>query len=186
MRLKNYINEVSFPSWILRLFDKVKNELKKIPFSEFEDKCRKSFDEVSKHISEDDLKKLKQKYNLYENVSVINEDVKHWWDLIKSEAFPTLAFYPALQVWLEFDKMLKGTPYSGKIIGFYAAFWLLLVSGKYIAGWMKWKKENPEEYEKERGGRDVIRKPRLEKPNQRPKPTPNPTIRYNHIKPYAD
>lgn len=79
----------------------------------------------------------------------LDEDAKHWWELIKQEAFPTLAFYPALQVWLEFDKMLKGTQYSGKVIAFYAAFWLLLVSGKYVKGWLDWKKDNPEQHAKE-------------------------------------
>jgi len=80
----------------------------------------------------------------------INEDAAHLWKLIKTEAFPTMSFYPALQVWLELDKVLKGTEYSGKVIGFYASFWLILISGKHIAQWMKWKKENPEQYKKER------------------------------------
>jgi hypothetical protein len=100
-------------------------------------------------------------HNRNKNESIDNkldEDAKHWWDLIKQEAFPTLAFYPALQVWLEFDKMLKGTEYSGKVVAFYAAFWLFLVSGKYIKSWIDWKKENPEQHAKEAeaGGGGII------------------------------
>ncbi len=82
--------------------------------------------------------------------STINEDARHWWELIKQEAFPTLAFYPALQIWLEMDKYIKGDSFDTKVMMFYAALWLTLVSGKYITGWMKWKKEKPDEYSKER------------------------------------
>ena len=82
--------------------------------------------------------------------TIISEDMKHWWELVKTEAFPTLAFYPALQVWLEIDKYIKGSDYNTKVMMFYASLWLVLVSGKYIAGWMKWKKEKPDEYELER------------------------------------
>jgi hypothetical protein len=41
---------------------------------------------------------------------------------------------------------------------FYAAFWLILVSGKYAKGWIDWKKSNPEQYSKERavGGGGII------------------------------
>ena len=35
----------------------------------------------------------------------LNEDFAHWWSTLKGEAFPTLAFYPALSVWLEMDKL---------------------------------------------------------------------------------
>lgn len=159
MRLKKYmINELSLPSWITSLFSRIKKELSKMSYTEFERKCKKSFDEVIEVIDKDELSYVLKKMgidepafrSLFKEGVVMTEDAKHWWELIKTEAFPTLAFYPALQVWLEFDKMLKGTEYSGKVVAFYAAFWLLLVSGKYVKGWLDWKKTNKSEYEQER------------------------------------
>lgn len=193
MRFKKYmVNEISFPSWMMNMVDKVKKELHNLSFSEFEKKCAEAFYKIA---NDKDLKNNEKNWDEFWQMAVengikndpmldkfmkmnkkdtdfistergkrsvsamdkyfgihenINEDAKHWWDLVKTEAFPTLAFYPALQVWLELDKVLKGTEYSGKVIAFYAAFWLVLMSGKYVAGWMKWKKENPEEYGKER------------------------------------
>lgn len=162
MRLQRYmINELSLPSWIINSFNKIKKEIGKMSFEQFKKKCEDSYNEISKSVSdEEELFRLEQEldipYNMRyynrnkKNESVIDESAKHWWDLIKTEAFPTLAFYPALQVWLELDKMLKGTKYSGKVIGFYAAFWLILVSAKYVKGHFDWRKKKPHEYAKER------------------------------------
>lgn len=194
MRLQKYmVNELSLPSWITRMFGKVKDELKRMSFSEVEKKCSDAFYKI---INDKDIRKDEEAWEeFFKNIaefgvsndnmipkflkiadqdaenkrlergkrstaamnkyfgmteSIVNEDARHWWELIKGEAFPTLAFYPALQVWLELDKMLKGTQYSGKVIGFYAAFWLILVSGKYITQWNKWRKDNPGEFAAER------------------------------------
>jgi hypothetical protein len=80
----------------------------------------------------------------------LNEDASHWWEIVKGEAFPTLSFYPALQCWLELDKLLKGNGFDARVMLVYAIFWLLLISGKYIKGWIEWKKNNPDEYSAER------------------------------------
>ena len=91
------------------------------------------------------------KAKIVENTE-LNEDVAHWWKKIKEEAFPTLAFYPALSVWLELDKLFSvaGAAVPGvnwAKVGIYAVFFLLLVSGKYLKGWAQWAKDNPEEKE---------------------------------------
>jgi hypothetical protein len=90
--------------------------------------------------------------------SELNEDAAHWWKLIKTEAFPTLAFYPALTVWLELDNLLRGQDVNMRVVIVYSLFWVLLVSGKYLKGWTDWKKQNPEEYnaEKAQGKGGVI------------------------------
>lgn len=156
MRLQRYmVNEMSLPSWITNSFNKIRKEMSKFSFSQIEKKAEQAFDDILTVLDKDELAKVLKKLGINPNIimkneSVIDESAKHWWDLIKTEAFPTLAFYPALQVWLELDKMLKGTEYSGKVIGFYAAFWLVLVSAKYVKGWMDWKKDKPHEYAKER------------------------------------
>jgi hypothetical protein len=150
------LNEISLPSWVTRNFNKVKNELKKMSFSELEKKCENAYNELSKQLNPKQLELIKKKTEIFSKQQVeeedksLDEDLKHWWDLVKTEAFPTLAFYPALQVWLEIDKYLKGTEYNGKIIGFYASLWLVLMTGKYITGWMEWKTNNPDEYSRER------------------------------------
>lgn len=161
MRLEQYmINEsISMPSWMKGLLLKIKDEMSRMTFSSLEKKCKESYDIISKEIESNNMKKIENLSNksfTFTTESTVNEDLRHWWDLVKTEAFPTLAFYPALQVWIELDKYLKGTPYSGKVIGFYAALWVVLMTGKHISGWMKWRKENPEQYQAEResgGGR---------------------------------
>ena len=151
MRLKQYINEASFPSWITSSFIKIKKELENLTIQQLKKKCENAFNEIRGDLDHEKLVYLMKRMGLSVNEEIIlSEDIKHWWDLIKTEAFPTLAFYPALQVWLELDKILKGSDYSGKVIGFYAALWLVLISGKYMAGYLKWKKEKPDEYEMEK------------------------------------
>ena len=91
-----------------------------------------------------------RKMRLRESDEMLNEDLAHWWQVVKDEGFPTLAFYPALSVWLEIDKLWQGQDMDMKKTTIYALFWMLLVSGKYIKGWHKWKTENPEEHAAER------------------------------------
>jgi len=91
-----------------------------------------------------------QKQKIRESDESLNEDIGHWWDVVKSEAFPTLAFYPALSVWLEIDKLFKDQDMDMKKTIVYSLFWVLLVSGKYVKGWMMWKKQNPDEYNMEK------------------------------------
>ena len=83
--------------------------------------------------------------NLKES-TVLNEDWAHYWGLIKGEAFPALSFYPALTVWLEIDKLLRGNDANTRVIVVYGLLWLLLISGKFIKGFREWKKNNPEDY----------------------------------------
>ena len=96
-----------------------------------------------------DLKK-QTKASLKESTE-LNEDFSHYWDLIKGEAFPALSFYPALTVWLEVDKWVRQSgDVNSRVIIVYGLIWLLLISGKFVKGFRKWKKEHPEEYYEER------------------------------------
>lgn len=160
MRLQKYlVNEMNLPSWIINAFNRVKKELSRMSFEQFNKKCERAFNDILNIIDPDELSALLKKLDIDEHTFrnklfkeniMLDEDARHWWDLVKTELFPTLSFWPALQIWLEIDKLLRGTEYSGKSIVFYAAFWLILVSGKYVKGWMDWKKSNPEQYSKER------------------------------------
>jgi hypothetical protein len=91
------------------------------------------------------------KAKIVENTE-LNEDFAHWWAKLKGEAFPTLAFYPALSVWLELDKLFAaaGMGPDWKKVAVYGLMFVLLVSGKYIKEWSKWAKDNPEEREAEK------------------------------------
>jgi len=88
------------------------------------------------------------KAKIQENTE-LNEDFAHWWSTFKGEAFPTLAFYPALSVWLELDKLFAaaGAGPDWIKIGVYAVMFVFLVSGKYLKQWSKWAKDNPDEKE---------------------------------------
>lgn len=167
MRLQKYMMDesISIPSWMLNTFEKLKKELGRMSYDEIESKGREAIKDIINLVDKDEFSKVLKKLGINEkgfktliDESIINEDAKHWWNLVKTELFPTLSFYPALQIWLELDKMLRGTPYSGKVLLFYAALWLILISGKHIKQWMDWKKQNPEEYSKERafGGGGVF------------------------------
>ncbi len=93
----------------------------------------------------DDLKK-QIRANIKESTE-LNEDFAHYWGLIKGEAFPALSFYPALTVWLEIDKWIRQSgDVSSRVIIVYGLIWLLLISGKFVSGFRKWKKQQPDEY----------------------------------------
>jgi hypothetical protein len=108
----------------------------------------------SKFRSVDQIGKAK----IVENTE-LNEDFAHWWEKLKIEAFPTLAFYPALSVWLELDKLFAtvGAGPDWKKVAVYGLMFVLLVSGKYLREWQKWARDNPEEYEKEKKERERLK-----------------------------
>lgn len=99
-----------------------------------------------------DIKDLKKQINANLKESTdLNEDWARYWGMIKGEAFPALSFYPALTVWLELDKWIRQSgDVNSRVIIVYGLIWLLLISGKFVSGFRKWKKEQPEEYYEER------------------------------------
>ncbi len=102
----------------------------------------------------DDINRQQLRRLLPEEIKIeknINEDLKHWWEMIKDEGFPTLSFYPAFNAWIELGKLFDGADaVDWTRLSVYSAFWVALVTGKYIRSFMKWKKENPKEYYAER------------------------------------
>ena len=102
---------------------------------------------------------LKQisKGRVVEGKEELNEDFAHFWDMIKTEMFPMLSFYPGLTIWMELDKLasLQGGVDWNKVT-VYSIFWLILVSGKFFKEWKKWKNENPEEWKAEGGKKNPL------------------------------
>lgn len=76
---------------------------------------------------------------------VVTEGFSQWWNSVKSEGFPVLAFYPALNCWLEIDKIFKGTDIDMLKLTVYGTLWVLLVSGKYLLAKNKKEEKKVEE-----------------------------------------
>jgi len=168
MRLENYVGNLLNENAFIDALAKIKSK----PSKAIEKLLKKNWNDfanlVKEKVLEDDAldiinKRLGTHYTSLSKISLakimenteLNEDFAHYWELMKQEAFPVLAFYPALQVWLELDKMLKTNSIGSnsiKVMLVYSAIWLFLVSGKYIKSWNKWRKENPEEYAKQQAG----------------------------------
>ena len=141
MRLQSYmLNETSFMKYLGALKNMTFKKAKKFLKSEFD-----KFSEAVKNADMEDQvislinKRMGTKYygldqiskgKVVESEEMVNEDAAHWWDLVKTEAFPTLSFYPGLTVWLELDKLLSGGDINVRKTVVYAIFWVLLISGK--------------------------------------------------------
>uniref|UniRef100_A0A6M3JNS6 Uncharacterized protein n=1 Tax=viral metagenome TaxID=1070528 RepID=A0A6M3JNS6_9ZZZZ len=170
MRLEDFIErndmltEGIFQNLLKKISNVPANVLKKI----FKDNWIKLAYEIENKQLEGDAiaiinKHLKTNYKSLNQITMsqikelpVNEDFAHYWELIKNEAFPTFAFYPALKIWLELDKLLSGGGFNKNVVIVYAVFWALLVSGKYAKSWFDWKKKNPKEYEKEKHGKKRV------------------------------
>jgi len=169
MRFEKYINEGVIKNLLIKQLkkytaDKALNFLEKqwqkaikmIRKNGYEDQALQILNQSlnTKYRSLDQFNKHSMKKMLPEEVQIsnnLNEDFKHWFDMIKSEAFPALSFYPALTAWLELGKLFDGPDaVDWKKFAVYGIFWALLVSGKYIKEFFKWKKQNPKEYYAER------------------------------------
>jgi len=164
MRLENFINEdILIENIIINNLKKLFNKPAKKVIMTFQDSFRKLINIAKKNDIENDLLKILNKhagknYKSLEQIlkgkpiteEKLNEDWAHFWETVKSEAFPSLSFFPALNIWLEIDKLIKGSDASTKTIIVYAIIWLLLISGKFIKQFYKWKKDNPDEYYDER------------------------------------
>jgi hypothetical protein len=164
MRLKNYIIDVPLNENIIKnMLDKLKTK----STNSIEDIFRNAWLKISTSLisKEDEVlkiinSKLGTTFKSFSEISKIktikeskdiNEGWAHYWELLKTEGFPTLAFYPALTAWIEIGKLLEPDQnVNWTKFGVYALFWILLVSGKFVKSFYKWKKENPEQYFKER------------------------------------
>jgi hypothetical protein len=160
MRLKNYIEETPLNENIIKnMLDKLKTK----SISSVENTFRNAWLKISTLLKDKEPEvlrvinsKLGTNFRSFDEISKIkvireneeiNEDWKNYWELLKSEGFPTLAFYPALTAWMEIGKLLEPDHnVNWTKFGVYALFWVLLVSGKFIKSFYKWKKENPDQY----------------------------------------
>jgi len=163
MRLETYLNESASKNMFMRFMNKLvtmqhKPAVKKMKNSfiklqaeiegtELESKILAS---INKNLGTS-WKSLNQiaKADINRIPKGINEDFKHFWDEVKGNGMPALMFYPALQVFMEVDNILRGLTWSKTILIFYSVLWIVLVSLSHVAKWKKWKKDAPSEYEVE-------------------------------------
>ena len=165
MRLENFIDGVPTlnENVIKNMLNKIKNKSIKSAVTTFKSawlKIASSLKDKESEVLRIINSKFGTDYRTFDQISKqkpitesneINEDFKHYWELLKMEGFPTLAFYPALTAWIEIGKILDPEMNVNWMkFGVYALFWLLLVSGKYLKQFHDWKKQNPDEYFSER------------------------------------
>jgi hypothetical protein len=172
MKFSKYINEGFIDTLIKKIIKEpastALNDIKS-GFMDFIDMISKADINTQKKILSALNKSLGTNYNSIDNLKKVtklklgesdelNEDWKHFWNTISTEGFFNIKFFPALQVWFEIANLLgnalKGEPFdmvTVKKAAFYFVLWLALASGKFIKDFFKWKKEKPEEYERERG-----------------------------------
>jgi len=147
MRLEKFIDEdILIENIIMKNLKKLFNKPAKKVMMIFQDSFRKFIKIIRQNDVESEVLKILNKhagknYKSLEQIlkskpltesEELNEDWTHFWDTIKTEAFPALSFYPALTAWLEIDKLIKGSDASIKAIVIYAIIWLFLISGKFI------------------------------------------------------
>ena len=162
MRLNKYIiNEGKFTDILTKSF----KMLSKMPFNKVKKTLADSWENVLPELkSKEELvlkilnSKMKTNFHSLDQITksrvseeIVTEDWKHFKEVLSMEAFPTLSFYPALTAWMEIGKILEpGMDVNWTKFGVYALFWLLLVSGRFIKQFYKWKKDHPDEYYAER------------------------------------
>lgn len=125
----------------IELIDLVKKEGKEKEFLTLINKNLKS-----NYKSLDQLKRTPLKE------SVLNEDLKHFWDFFKGELFMSATIFMGLQIWFQLDRLLDGVSINDlnfKKIVVYGVVYIFLLTGKHISMFKTWKKEHPEEWEKE-------------------------------------
>lgn len=163
MRLESYIineSKIELVSAFKKLLstewnkaeDILKDNVKKF-IDMFDGQEEQVLDIINKHFKTN-FNNLNQiiKLDIKESVE-LDEDVKHWWDFVRDQVFPVVSFIPALDAWIEIDKMMRAGSIEGgdmKIAIIYTLIWLTMLSVKYVSDWYKWKKNNKDEYERER------------------------------------
>jgi vesicle coat complex subunit len=159
MEFNYYINEnLSLTNIVYRAIkniDKLKSVLKN-SFNDFikilkEKDKEKEFLEIFNKQFKTNYKSLDKLKSLKENEE-INEDWKNFLKFWKNETYPALSIFPTLQIWFEIDKLLDGMnlyDLNWKKVAIYGILWIIIVTGQHAILWKKWKKENPEEWEKE-------------------------------------
>ena len=87
---------------------------------------------------------------LGEGVDRCDEGLKDWWHEASVSMYGALSFYPLLTVFLELDKIIKGSGDANiRSMMIYFIIWVLIVSGKVVSGIIANKsKESPESWDK--------------------------------------
>ena len=160
MKFQQYLNEAKFnPKTLIKT-------LSSMTYDKAQSVMKDSFKSMIKIFKDNGLeddavklinKKLKTNYKNLDSISalkedMINEDFSNFWKMFKMEGWGAVAIFPTLSLWFEADRLLDGVGLADlnyKKIIVYGTFWLFLLLGKHINGYKKWKKDNPDEWEKQ-------------------------------------
>lgn len=173
MKFKQYLDEGSMKSVTKSILSTLKN----ISYDKAKKSMKGSFDKMIKLLKDNNIdgefiqiinKNLKTNYKSLNDLSrlreeALNEDFSNFWKMFKLEGWGAVAIFPTLSIWFEIDRLLDGvavTDLNFKKIVVYGTFWLMLLLGKHVAGYNKWKKTHKDEFEKE-GKPGVFRKGRI-------------------------
>lgn len=154
------INEMNLSKTIEALQDYSNSKLKSVLKSSFE----KFSDIIVGHGLEDaflsiinkqfrtNYKSMGQLQALKESDEKLNEDWVNFLKFWRGEVYPALSIFPTLQIWFQIDRLLDGaniTDLNWKKMAVYAVLWIIIVTGQHMILWNKWKREHPNEWEKE-------------------------------------
>lgn len=68
---------------------------------------------------------------LVENTNRVDEGLKEWWKEASGNLYNSLAFFPILTVFLELDKIIKGSSDASiRTAMIYFIIWILVITGK--------------------------------------------------------
>lgn len=80
---------------------------------------------------------------LVEQTNKVDEGLKDWWKEASGNMYGALSFYPLLTAFLELDKVVKGVDgMNVKAVIVYFLMWILIVTGKVLAGSSIGKNDN--------------------------------------------
>jgi len=167
MRFDQYLNEMNVTKH-LKVIKKLGGVKLK---SMLKDSFNKFTDILAQHGLEQDFLKIfnaqfKTSYKSFKQLKSLkeseelNEDWKNFLNFWKSETYPALSIFPALQIWFQVDKLISGAHIKDldfKKIAIYGVLWLIILTGQHMLLFRKWKKENPSEWEEE-GKPGIFRK----------------------------
>lgn len=82
--------------------------------------------------------------------STMNEDLKHWIQTVKDNFVNTFVIFSGLNLLMELDKLVRpNVDVNWTIVLIYSVVALFAYTGLFLKGWWDWKKDKPEEFEKE-------------------------------------
>jgi hypothetical protein len=80
---------------------------------------------------------------IVERVDSVDEGIKDWWKEATGNLYGALSFYPLLTVFLELDKIIKGSADANiRAMLIYLIIWVLIITGKVLSSGLSKEKND--------------------------------------------